>query len=61
MPASSSLPMRSGDPRRVFLLRLPKISLGPRKREFLVYFAGALVSRRRPIHAFQGSAGDVAS
>ncbi|GAA5894921.1 hypothetical protein JCM6882_008245 [Rhodosporidiobolus microsporus] len=40
--ASSSLPLRSGDPRRVFLINLPKISLGPRKREFLVYFAGAL-------------------
>ncbi|GAA5868165.1 hypothetical protein JCM8547_003365 [Rhodosporidiobolus lusitaniae] len=40
--ASSSLPLRSGDPRRVCLISLPKISLGPRKREFLVYFAGAL-------------------
>ncbi|GAA5821906.1 hypothetical protein JCM11251_004772 [Rhodosporidiobolus azoricus] len=39
---ASSLPLRSGDPRRVFLINLPKINLGPRKREFLVYFAGAL-------------------
>ncbi|GAA5892849.1 Vps68p [Sporobolomyces salmoneus] len=40
--AHSSLPLRSGDPRRVCLIRLPKLHLGPRKREFLVYFAGAL-------------------
>ncbi|GAA5965775.1 hypothetical protein JCM3765_007343 [Sporobolomyces pararoseus] len=40
--AHSSLPLRSGDPRRVCLIRLPKLHLGPRKREFLVYLAGAL-------------------
>ncbi|GAA6023078.1 hypothetical protein JCM10207_007712 [Rhodosporidiobolus poonsookiae] len=39
---SNNLPLRSGDPRRVCLIQLPKISLGPKKREFLVYFAGAL-------------------
>ncbi|GAA5880757.1 hypothetical protein JCM16303_004340 [Sporobolomyces ruberrimus] len=38
----SSLPLRSADPRRVCLIRLPKLHLGPRKREFLVYLAGAL-------------------
>ncbi|GAA5871401.1 hypothetical protein JCM5296_006137 [Sporobolomyces johnsonii] len=40
--ATASLPLRRGDPRRVCLIRLPNIALGPRKREFLVYFAGAL-------------------
>ncbi|BGP38974.1 Vacuolar protein sorting-associated protein 68 [Rhodotorula kratochvilovae] len=46
LPSSSGVPLRRTDPRRVFLvscpgwLRLP--ALGPRKREFLVYFAGAL-------------------
>ncbi|GAA6001361.1 Vps68p [Rhodotorula paludigena] len=42
LPASSGVPLRRTDPRRVFLISLPKITLGPRKREFLVYFAGAL-------------------
>ncbi|GAA5986426.1 hypothetical protein JCM11641_000995 [Rhodosporidiobolus odoratus] len=44
MPAlgSTNLPLRSTDPRRVCLISLPKVHLGPRKREFLVYFAGAL-------------------
>ncbi|BGP14981.1 hypothetical protein JCM10213_007215 [Rhodosporidiobolus nylandii] len=40
--ASTKLPLRSTDPRRVCLISLPKVNLGPRKREFLVYFAGAL-------------------
>ncbi|GAA6029778.1 hypothetical protein JCM8097_001045 [Rhodosporidiobolus ruineniae] len=39
---TSSLPLRTADPRRVCLISLPKLHLGPRKREFLVYFAGAL-------------------
>lgn len=47
--ASSNLPLRSSDPRRVCLIRLPKLNLGPRKREFLVYLAGALVSLQLPI------------
>ncbi|SCV70906.1 BQ2448_3668 [Microbotryum intermedium] len=41
---SSSVPMRRHDPRRVCLVSLPKVALGPRKREYLVYFSGALVS-----------------
>ncbi|SCZ98669.1 BZ3500_MvSof-1268-A1-R1_Chr7-1g09236 [Microbotryum saponariae] len=39
---SSSVPMRRHDPRRVCLISMPKIALGPRKREYLVYFSGAL-------------------
>ncbi|KAM0755049.1 UPF0220-domain-containing protein [Meredithblackwellia eburnea MCA 4105] len=39
---SSSVPLRRHDPRRVCLISLPTISLGPRKREFLVYLSGAL-------------------
>lgn len=38
----SSAPLSRHDPRRVCLISLPTISLGPRKREFLVYFSGAL-------------------
>jgi len=34
--------MRASDPRRVCLIHLPKVSLGPRKREILVYLSGAL-------------------
>lgn len=48
LPASSGVPLRRTDPRRVFLISLPKITLGPRKREFLVYFAGALVRSAGP-------------
>ncbi|KAK4055738.1 Vacuolar protein sorting-associated protein 68 [Microbotryomycetes sp. JL201] len=40
--STASRPLRRTDPRRVCLVHLPKISLGPRKREFLVYFSGAL-------------------
>ncbi|SGY79555.1 BQ5605_C008g05162 [Microbotryum silenes-dioicae] len=39
---SSSVPMRRHDPRRVCLISMPKMALGPRKREYLVYFSGAL-------------------
>jgi hypothetical protein len=44
--ATSSLPMRSSDPRRVLLIRCPSIRLGEKQRPMLVYLAGALVSRR---------------
>ncbi|ORY91664.1 hypothetical protein BCR35DRAFT_298918 [Leucosporidium creatinivorum] len=40
--STASRPLRRTDPRRVCLISLPKVSLGPRKREFLVYFSGAL-------------------
>ena len=43
--ATSSLPMRSSDPRRVLLIRCPSIRLGEKQRPMLVYLAGALVSR----------------
>lgn len=42
--ATSSLPMRSSDPRRVLLVRCPSIRLGEKQRPALVYLAGALVS-----------------
>ncbi|GAA5889959.1 hypothetical protein JCM8208_001181 [Rhodotorula glutinis] len=46
LQSSSGVPLRRSDPRRVFLISCPgwlKLpALGPRKREFLVYFAGAL-------------------
>ncbi|GAA97549.1 uncharacterized protein L969DRAFT_42600 [Mixia osmundae IAM 14324] len=37
-----SLPRSSYDPRRVCLISLPRITLGPKKREFGVYASGAL-------------------
>ncbi|BGP54645.1 hypothetical protein JCM8202_003709 [Rhodotorula sphaerocarpa] len=40
--ATSSLPMRSSDPRRVLLVRCPSIRLGEKQRPALVYLAGAL-------------------
>ena len=40
-----SVPLRASDPRRVFRIPMPSISLGPRKRELLVYLSGALVGR----------------
>ncbi|GAA5992738.1 hypothetical protein JCM10908_006908 [Rhodotorula pacifica] len=43
MPTTTtSLPMRSSDPRRVLLIRCPSIRLGEKQRPFLVYLAGAL-------------------
>lgn len=44
---SSGVPLRRSDPRRVFLVSCPSWlklpALGPRKREYLVYFSGFLV------------------
>merc|ERR1712093_595652 len=43
---SSGVPLRRSDPRRVFLVSCPSWlklpALGPRKREYLVYFSGFL-------------------
>ncbi|KAH8915941.1 UPF0220-domain-containing protein [Atractiella rhizophila] len=42
MPPPTSVPHHSYDPRRVCIIRFPKLNLGPRKREILVYLAGGL-------------------